>query len=135
MRYLYGVILALSLCACAHHRDVRAGVDGVHRVVVQSEDKDEGAQDAISQANDYCKTFNKSAAFMNEEHKYTGSMDEKDYQTGKTISKVAQGVGGAGYVFGGRNEKAAGGILGLGGSVARGVMGNGYSTEMRFKCQ
>lgn len=127
--------LLFLMAACAHHRDVRAGADGIHRVVVTSEEQENGARDAIDQANHYCKQFDKYAAFINEEKKYTGSMKEEDYKTAKTASKVAQAVGGAGYVFGGRNESTVGGIVGLGGGIARGAIGNGYTTEMRFKCQ
>lgn len=135
MKYVLALAAVLFFSACAHHRDVRPGVNGIHRVVVKSEEKDNGAQDAISQANHYCEQYHKSAAFLEEGSKYTGDMDEKDYKRGKTIAKVAQGVGGAAWVFGGRNESNAGGILGLGGTVASGVMGQGYTTEMKFKCQ
>jgi hypothetical protein len=128
-------IVLLWLSGCAHHRDVRPGVDGIHRVVVAAEDEDKGARNAISQANHYCKQFDKSAAILQEEKKYTGTMEESDYKTAKTVSKVAQGIGGAGAVFGGHNERVAGGILGIGGSVARGAIGDGYHVEMRFQCQ
>lgn len=127
----------LFLASCAHHRDVRPGADGIHRVVVATEDTDAGARDAISQANHYCKEKRNgmSAAFVNEESKYTGSMDEKTYKTAKVASKVAQAAGGAAYVFGGRNERTAGGVVGLGGGIADGVLGKGYSVNMQFKCQ
>ena len=130
---LLGLLVLIS--ACAHHRDVRAGVDGVHRVELKSEDPENGARNAISQANHYCEQFDKSAAFLAEDKKYTGTMSESDYNSAKTASKIAQGIGSAGYVFGGRNEKTAGGIVGLGGSIARGAIGDGYTVEMRFKCQ
>jgi hypothetical protein len=133
---LIALLFAVFLfSACAHHRDVRPGADGVHRVVVQAED-DEGEQDAISQANHFCKERNQVAAFVDEKKSYTGSsMSEADYRKSKTASKVAQGVGGAAWVLGGKNESALGGIVGTGGSIARGAIGNGYTVEMRFKCQ
>jgi len=126
--------LLLLLSSCAHHRDVRAGAEGIHRVVVKAEDTDEGARDAISQANHFCKQSNKTAAFINEEKKYTGDMKEADYKSAKTASKVAQGIGSAAWVLGGRQESTAGGIVGLGGSIARDVIGEGYTVEMKFKC-
>lgn len=128
-------LLFAGLVGCAHHRDVRAGADGLHRVVVQTDDSEEGTREAIAQANHFCEQRNKSAAFVNEEKKYTGSMKESDYKTAKTVSKVATAVGSAGYVFGGRNESAAGGILGLGGAISNSALGKGYTVEMRFKCQ
>lgn len=128
-------LLSLIYAGCAHHRDVRPGTDGVHRVSVQTDNKEEGARDAISQANHYCDQYKKSAAFMEENQKYTGDMDEKSYKKAKTVAKVAQGVGGAAWVFGGKNESNAGGIVGLGSGIADGVLGKGYTVEMKFKCQ
>lgn len=125
----------VALASCGHHRDVRAGTDGINRVVVKAEDQDEGARDAIAQANHYCDQSKKQAAFIEEKKEYTGTVKEGDYQTAKTASKVAQGLGGAGYLFGGRNESTAGGILGIGGSIARSAIGQGYTVDMRFRCQ
>lgn len=129
------ILLSTIFVGCAHHRDVRPGTEGVHRVVIQTDDTDKGSREAISQANHYCKERNLSAAFVEENQKYTGSMDEKSYKKNKAIAKVAQGVGGAAWVFGGKNESNAGGVVGLGGGIADSVIGNGYTVDMRFKCQ
>ncbi len=131
------IVLGLSLFAvsCAHHRDVRPGADGVHRVVIYTDDTDEGSREAIRQANHFCKEKNGAyAAFIQEDQKYKGSMDEKTYNRAKTASKVAQGIGGAGYVFGGKNERTAGGLVGIGGGIADSALGNCYAVEMKFKC-
>ena len=140
MNHPFRKYLVLAACligfSCAHHRDVRPGADGIHRVIVRSED-DEGSRDALSQANHYCEKVqkNRSAAIVSEDKKYVGSMNESDYKTAKTVSKVAQGVGTAGMIFGGRNEKTAGGVVGFGGAIADGAIGKGYTIEMKFKCQ
>lgn len=128
-------LVALFLVGCAHHRDVRPAADGVHRVSVQANDKEEGAREAIAQANHYCEQRKLSAAFVDETQKYTGDMDEKTYKKSKTLAKVAQGVGGAAWVFGGKNESNAGGIVGLSGGIADSAIGKGYTVEMRFRCQ
>jgi len=129
---VFGSIFLLA--SCAHHRDVRAGVDGVHRVVVATEDEDKGTRDAISQANHFCEERKMTAAFIDENKKYTGSMKEDDYKKLKTAGKVAGVVGSAAYVFGGKNESAAGGLIGLGGMAANAAAGKGYTVEMKFKC-
>lgn len=136
MKKALGLILLASLfgVGCAHHRDVRASADGIHRVVVQSEDTEAGARDAISQANHFCEQRGKSAAFVNEDKKYSGDLDEKTYKTGKRASKAAQALGSAVYVFGGKTESTVGGIAGLGGAVADSALGKGYTIEMKFKC-
>lgn len=137
MKKIFLVLLcfvALNLVSCAHHRDVRPGVDGVHRVVIKSDDHDEGTRKAISQANHFCEQNGKSAAIISEEKKYTGSMSENDYKTAKTASKVATAAGGMVHVFGGKNESTAGGIVGLGGIVGDAALGKAYDIEMKFKC-
>lgn len=130
------LFVTLLITACAHHRDVRPGAEGVHRVVVPAEDEHSGSQNAISQANHFCKEQNKMAVFIDENQKYTGSMDESTYKTAKTVSKVAEAAGGATWVFGrGRGTKDAGAVVGMGGGIADSALGNGYTVEMKFKCQ
>ncbi len=135
MKMFLGLIgISLALSACAHHRDVRPGADGIHRVVVKAEDTEEGAQDAIKQANHFCEERGSHAAFINEDQKYTGDMDEKSYKNAKRVTKVAKSVGGAVWVFGGRKESNLGGLVGLGGAAGDAALGDGYTVEMRFKC-
>jgi hypothetical protein len=131
---LVAMISTLFLISCAHHRDVRPGADGIHRVVISTTDKEAGAREALSQANHFCEESKKSAAIVEEDQKYTGDMDEKDYQTGKKVSKVAQVVGGTTWALGGKNESAIGGIVGLGGAATDAALGNGYTVSMKFKC-
>ncbi len=128
-------LCGLFLSACAHHRDVRPGDDGIHRVVIQTDDKEEGSRDAIAQANDFCEERHKYAAVIQENQKYTGTMDEQSYNKVKTASTVAKTVGGAAYVFGGKNESNVGGIMGLGGVAADAATGKGYTIEMKFRCK
>ena len=54
------------LASCAHHRDVRPGADGVHKVVIATDDKEQGSRDAISQTNHFCEESGRHAAFVNE---------------------------------------------------------------------
>ena len=56
-------------------------------------------------------------------------MNEDTYNKSKTASKVASAVGGALWVFGGKNESTIGGITGLGGAVANQALGKGYTVE------
>lgn len=127
-------VLILMAAGCAHHRDVRVGAEGVHRVQVNAETEEEGAREAMAQAKHYCEEKGKEAAIVEENKKYTGDMKEEDYKTMKTASKAAQIVGGSAYVFGGKKESSAGGIVGLGGAVASQVAGEGYTVELKFKC-
>ncbi|MEN0058591.1 MAG: hypothetical protein AAGB31_07135 [Bdellovibrio sp.] len=126
----------LFLTACAHHPDVRPGTNGINRVVIASENTEEGSREAIRQARSYCKEQgNLSPAFIEENSQYKGDMEEKNYKMAKKASKAAKVLGGTTYVLGGQNESSAGGIVGLGGAVADDVLGKGYNVEMKFQCQ
>jgi hypothetical protein len=130
------VVLALAIGACAHHKDVRPGDDGINRVVLQTDDVEGATRKAIKEANHYCKSKgNQEPAFVDENQKYTGDMDEQTYKNAKRMSKVAKTVGGAVWVFGGQTERTLGGIAGIGGVAADEALGKGYTVEMRFRCR
>lgn len=135
MKKVLLLVCSLFLASCAHHRDVRPGADGVHRVVVATEDTDQGSRNAIDQANHYCKQSKRQAAFLEEESKYKGDLDEKTYKNAKRVTKVAQVLGGGVWAMGGKRESDAGGIVGLGGTAGDAALGKGYQVSMKFKCQ
>lgn len=139
MKYIFlfsaSCFFSFLFSSCAHHRDVRPGTNGIHRVVIPTPDQDQGSQEAIAQANHYCESINKSAAFIEEKSDYKGDISEESYKNGKKATKVAKVLGSTAYVFGGKNESNLGGIVGLGGVAGDAVLGNGYKIEMKFKCQ
>ncbi len=129
------ILLALTLGACAHHRDVRPGTEGINKVVIMNDEKNFNGDNALAQAEHYCKEVGKHPAIMTEVNQYVGSMDEQSYNNLKTGAKVAQTAGSMGYVFGGKKESDVGGVVGLGGVIANQAAGQGYKYEMTFKCQ
>lgn len=120
----------LFLISCGHHRDVRPGANGVHRVVISTPDTQEGQQNALRQANHYCKQYEKHAAIYKESAKYTGSLDEKTYNTTRMFSRAAKTAGSPSYGNGGRKQSKLAGY----GSSLDSALGNGYVVEMSFKC-
>ena len=135
MKYLLLFSTLALIFSCAHHRDVRPSSKGLHTVRLQTVDKTSGYKNAFSQATHFCKErYNKFASVSKESYKYTGQMSEDAYKQTKTAAKVAKGVGSAAWVFGGKQESNAGGIVGLGGQVADSVAGDGYTYTMIFKC-
>lgn len=116
-------VLLLTLFSCGHHRDVRPGVNGVHRVVVASDDKTQGSQEALRQARHYCKETDRDAAIVKEEAKYSGSMNENTYNTMKMLSRGTQHVN--------TGTKSRPSSLG---SILNQALGDGYTVEMTFKC-
>ncbi len=132
---LAAIAATITLASCAHHKDVRPGADGIHRVIIQTTGDESEKRNVIDQANHFCKEQNQYAAFVTEEQKYTGQMDEKSYQNTKVVSKVLKTVGSGAYVFGGSKESNAGGIGGvLAGQAAGSAIGEGYTVDMQFKC-
>lgn len=127
-------VFASNLTGCAHHRDVRPSADGVHWVELRSESEEEGARDALAQANHFCEERKMVAAVVSEDKAYKGNMDESNYKALKTAGKVGQIVGGTVYTMGGARESNVGGVVGLGGVVADQVAGEGYVVKLRFKC-
>lgn len=100
------LLFLFLVVSCAHYEDVRPGVDGVHKVIVRAEEKDQGSQNAIEQANYYCEKVehDKHAAFIDEKIEYTGSMDEKTRDTLRKASKAAEMVGGTSASVNSNNE-------------------------------
>ncbi len=121
--------------SCAHHKDVRPGADGIHRVVIYTDDSQGAGRSALSQAESFCKEIEKRPGIIEEKTTYIGKVDEETYNSGKAVSRVLKTVGGANQVFGGRNESNAGGVGVLAGIGTDAALGNGYTTEMKFKCQ
>lgn len=131
------ITAVMFIVSCAHHKDVRPNASGLHFIKIATEDKASGYRDASKQANHFCseEKAGKKAYIVKEQYEYVGDMKEENYKTVKTASKVAKGVGGAAWVFGGKKESDAGGIVGLGGGVADQVAGKGYAYAMQFQCK
>ncbi len=129
--------LSFILVGCAHHRDVRAGADGINRVLVHGEEKDQAEQSAISQASHYCEEVqHKSPVFISEGTAYNGSMDESTRTNVRNASKAAGAVGSGMQVFGGKNEKNVGwGLMGAGTAGDIMTSDNAYTADMKFRCQ
>jgi hypothetical protein len=126
----------LLLSSCASHPDVRPGEDGLHRVVISTDDIDEANRNAIRQSNNYCDEFQKKAYFLAETKKYTGDMNESTYNAGKRISKAAQILGGGILASSdSRNQQQTGKNVGLGGVAVGDALGKGYTVEMKFRCR
>lgn len=120
---------------CAHHKDVRPGTRGVHKVVVTSESQEQAQRNALDQANHFCdKRFEQAAAVQKEKTEYVGDMDEEDYKMGKTASRVLQVGGATAWALGGRRESNAGMVATGAGTMVGAALGKGYRTKMIFQC-
>jgi hypothetical protein len=125
----------LFIYSCASSRHVRPGADGVHKVVIRGTDKESVEEQAIREAKSFCDDRHLSPAFINEETKYTGSIDETTHKTIQKISKAASVGGSMMGVFGGPRERNVGqGVMGAGavGSIFEDK--EAYTSDMKFKC-
>lgn len=129
------VLSLLALASCASHEHVRAGADGIHRVLIRGTDKTQVEELAMREANSFCDDRKLSPAFVTEDTKYTGSIDESTHKTIQKVSKAATVGGGMMGVLGGTKEKNVGnGVFGAGvvGSVFEDK--EAYTADMKFKC-
>jgi len=136
------IILSLTLSSCAHHMDVRAGENGIHRVEVRADSRDFAPRSALSQANDFCKERNQYAVILEENVQYVGSMSETAYNAARTASNVATAAGvGTGIYALAKNKSSksktakVAALATAGGLVGKAIVNDGYVAQMRFKCQ
>lgn len=131
------LLLTLAFIAsCASHEHVRPGADGIHRVIIRGEEKEEVERQAMSEANDFCDQYKKVAAYVGEETKYTGSVDESTHKTIKKASQAAMVGGSLMGMAGGKKESNVGaGLFGLGAVGSATLDKDAYTADMKFKCQ
>lgn len=128
-------LFSLTLVSCASHEHVRAGADGVHRVVIRGTDKTEVEEQALGEARSFCDQRDLAPAFVEEKTDYTGSMDEKTHKTIKKVSQAAAIGGGMLGVMGGKRESRVGqGVFGAGVVGSAFQDGDAYTANMKFKC-
>jgi hypothetical protein len=131
----YILALMLTLASCASSEHVRAGADGINHVVIRGTDKTAVEQKAIREAKCFCDDRKLSPAFVKEEIKYTGSMDESTHKTIQHVSRAAAIGGGMMGVMGGTTEKNVGkGIFGAGTVGSAFEDKEAYTADMKFKC-
>jgi hypothetical protein len=142
----FALLLITLFSACAHHRDVRPGSNGVHRVAVRAVEKSDAERSAVAQAEHYCDSLNCHYVIISENTQYTGSLDENTRNTLRRASQAASFVG---------NQSAhpsdphsihsqptmastpartnTAGTLGAVGTIM--TNGEDYLTQIQFKCE
>lgn len=129
-------ITLLAACSGPHHKDVRPGNSGVHSITINTEDKSSGYRDAKAQADHFCAESKQTTFIVSEDHKYQGNMNEDNYNTAKTASKIIKEIGSATWVFSDHDKtRQAGEVAAVGGQVTDSALGKGYSYTMTFQCQ
>lgn len=130
--FLSVMLMSVLFQNCAHHRDVRPGTGGVNRVVTRESSAIDAQRSALSQAEHYCKEFNKFYEVVSEKAAYKGSMDEGTRNTIQQASNVASTLG---FVTSdpGTHHKSP---LSKAGVVGHSMTsGDDYESDIQFKCQ
>ena len=132
-KWLCGLAL-LFTTACVG--DVRPGPDGIHSVIMLTDDRDDGARAALRQAKRWCKKDKQDFAIHDEMITFICDMDEADYLRAKQLAAAAQA---AGAVTSGTSEEESnaetvGDILQAGGAAAEAALGDCYEVELIFEC-
>ncbi|MCI5073085.1 hypothetical protein MRY82_09135 [bacterium] len=131
------LLVVANLSSCAGYKDVRPGLNNLHKVSVKAESKQQGAQNALKQAKRYCKKKEKKGyAVVSEKQEYTGEMDETSYNTAKKVSKAAEIVGvGIFTTSDSSSGENTGKVVGMSGVATDTILGENYLVTMEFKCQ
>ena len=116
--------------------DVRPGPDGIHSVMLLTDDRDDGARAALRQAKRWCKQDKQDFVVHEEMIFFICDMDEADYIRAKQLAAAAQA---AGVVTSGTSEEysnaeTVGDILQASGAAAQAALGECYEVEMIFEC-
>ena len=121
------------LVGCQHHRDVRPSPDGVHTVAFYTDDKGEGAREAIAQADHFCQETEHAAVILSESIEYFCEMEEAEYIVAKNLARAAEM---AGHVLDvdDTGSDNTGDIISAAGTFADEALGDCYEVDMRFEC-
>ena len=116
--------------------DVRPGPDGIHSVMLLTDDRDDGARMALRQAKRWCKKEKQDFVVHDEMVYFICDMDEADYIRARQLAAAAQAAGSvtSGTSEEDSNAETIGDILQAGGAAAEAALGECYEIELLFEC-
>ena len=116
--------------------DVRPGPDGIHSVMLLTDDRDDGARVALRQAKRWCKKEKQDFVVHEEMISFICDMDEADYIRARQLAAAAQAAGSVTSSTSDEdsNAETVGDILQAGGAAAEAALGECYEVELLFEC-
>jgi hypothetical protein len=118
--------------------NVLPSADGVHSVVLLTDNKQDGAFYAKSQAKRYCKRKEKKNYFVeNQNISYVCEMDEAKYIRAKKAAAAAEmaGIATSSASNEDSNGELVGDILASAGAITDATLGDCYEVTMHFVCK
>lgn len=116
--------------------DVRPGPDGIHSVLLLTDDKAEGSRGALRQAKRWCKRDDQQFVIHEEITAFVCDMDEADYLRAQQLAAAAQAAGSVTSSSAEEDSRTEtiGDILQTAGIAAEEALGDCYEIELLFEC-
>lgn len=135
MLRIIGIVTTFILfMGCAHSFDVKLGEGGIHKIILTEKAIDDGSEEALYQANHFCEKRNLSAAVVNQQVVYIGSINEKKYIAKRNNIKAAKILNESEYALSGDNDLGIGNTLGATVMAREVLLKDGYKIQLEFKC-
>lgn len=133
LKWLLGATMFIAV-GCVGN--VRPGPDGIHSVMLLTDDRDDGARMALRQAKRWCKRDKQDFVVHEEMVSFICDMDEADYIRAKQLAAAAQAAGTVTSSSSDEdsNAETIGDILQAGGIAAEAALGECYEIEVLFEC-
>ena len=130
------ILMMLTLIGCMPN--VLPAADGVHSVVLMTDNKQEGTSYAMRQGKRYCKRKEKKQFYVNNQMiAYVCEMDEQKYIRAKKAAAAAEMAGVATSTASNEdsNGELVGDILASAGAITDATLGDCYEVKIHFVCK
>jgi hypothetical protein len=128
--------MIVSLIGCMPN--VLPSADGVHSVVLMTDNKQEGTSYAMRQGKRYCKKKEKKQFYVKDQLiSYVCEMDEQKYIRAKKAAAAAEMAGVATSTASNEdsNGELVGDILASAGAITDATLGDCYEVKLHFVCK
>lgn len=129
-------LMLITLIGCMPN--VLPAADGVHSVVLMTDNKPEGTSYATRQAKRYCKRKEKKQFYVKDQLiSYVCEMDEQKYIRAKKAAAAAEmaGLATSGASSEDSNGELVGDILTSAGAITDATLGDCYEVKLHFVCK
>ncbi len=130
------IVMLMTLVGCMPN--VLPSADGVHAVVLLTDDKQEGTFYATRQGKRYCKRDDKKKFFVEDQTvSFICEMDEKKYIRAKRAAEAAElaGLATSSSSEENTNGELVGDILATAGAITDATLGDCYEVKIHFVCK
>lgn len=84
------LLIFFLVLSCSHHRNVVEGRSGKNKVEILTFTKVDGYDDALSEAESYCKKQDQVPYIISKSYKYIGTVEEKKYLRERMAARIGR---------------------------------------------